>query len=220
MDDRTDPEPRLRAMQRLAASVRALCDAAASTDLAAEEVDDVRAAIDAQTERLRSRHHDGPYSGLMRLPLDYRDPQALLPLSPIIGPMNPSAPDVELHFVDGGVVGRARLGKRHIGPPGAAHGGITAMIADQMVAVAPFAMESELGYVTHELTVRYLAPTPLYEDLVLEARCDPDEPGFPERVTTRGTIRAGDITTVVIEAKTVAAPQVTRPRERKAAPAP
>ena len=78
MNDRRDPDPRLDAMQRLAASVRALCDAAASTNLAAEEVDDVRAAIDVQTERLRSCHHDGPYSGLMRLPLDYRDPQAFL----------------------------------------------------------------------------------------------------------------------------------------------
>ena len=218
MSPPSDPEPRLRAMQRLAESVRALCDAVVSSGVAPEVVEAVTATIDDATATLRAEHHDGPYSGLMRLPLDYSDPQALLPLSPIIGAFNPCAPNVALHLEDGAVVGRARLGKRHIGPPGAAHGGITAMIADQMVAVAPFALKSTLGYVTRQLTIRYRAPTPLYQELELDARCDADSEGFPERVTTRGEIRANGKTTVEIEAETVAAPQVTRPKQRTPAP--
>ena len=92
------------------------------------------------------------------------------------------------------------------------------MIADQLVAVAPFALESTLGYVTRELTLRYLAPTPLYQELELEARCDLDSEGFPERVKTLGSIRAGGKTTLEVEALTVAAPRVTKPRQRRAAP--
>ena len=117
----------------LAESIRSLCDAAVSTNLPASAVDAVREQVDSATGALLDEQHDGPYSGLMQLPLDYSDPHALLPLSPIIGPFNPTAPDIALRFEAGRVLGRARLGKRHIGPPGAAHGGITSMIADQIV---------------------------------------------------------------------------------------
>ena len=92
------------------------------------------------------------------------------------------------------------------------------MIADQLVAVAPFALESTLGYVTRELRLRYRAPTPLYAELSLEAHCDADAPGFPERATTTGAIGADGRTTVEIEAVSIAAPQVTRPSERRSAP--
>lgn len=218
MTDQNEKRRRREAMERLAGSIRTLCDAAVSTGLPPDAVDAVREQVEAATETLLREQHDGPYSGLMQLPLDHSDPHALLPLSPIIGRYNPTTPDVELGFDSGSVRGRARLGKRHIGPPGAAHGGIMAMIADQLIAVAPFAIESQLAYVTRRLTLHYRAPTPLYRELVLEARCDPNGDGYPERVVTRGSIRAGERTTVEIEAETVAAPTVTQPRERTPAP--
>jgi len=218
MHETREKERRLESMAQLAASIRALCDAAASTAAPADAVDELRERVDAVTERLLREQHDGPYSGLMRLPLDYNDPHSLLPLSPIIGRFNPTAPDVDLHFEEGAVRGRAKLGKRHIGPPGAAHGGVTALIADQLIAVAPFAIDSKLAYVTRTLTVRYRAPTPLYRELSLEARCETHGDGYPERVVTHGTIRDGDRTTVEIEAETVSAPKVTRPKERTPAP--
>lgn len=218
MSPTPEKEQRLEAMARLAESIRSLCDAAVSTNLPASAVDAVREQIDAATGALLDEQHDGPYSGLMQLPLDYSDPHALLPLSPIIGPFNPTAPDIALRFEAGRVLGHARLGKRHIGPPGAAHGGITSMIADQIVAVAPFAVESQLAYVTRQLTLRFRAPTPLYRDLELEARCDTECEGFPERVVTHASIGDGERTTVEIEAETVSAPSVTRPKERTPAP--
>ena len=92
------------------------------------------------------------------------------------------------------------------------------MIADQLIAVAPFAIDSRLAYVTRTLTVRYRAPTPLYRELTLEARCETEGDGYPERVVTHASIRAGDRTTVEIEAETVSAPSVTRPSERTPAP--
>ena len=107
MPPNPEKDQRLAAMARLAESIRSLCDAAVSTNLPASAVDAVREQVDTATGALLDEQHDGPYSGLMQLPLDYSDPHALLPLSPIIGPFNPTAPDIALRFEAGRVLGRA-----------------------------------------------------------------------------------------------------------------
>jgi len=53
-----------------------------------------------------------------------------MPLNPVIGACSPVRPDVQLRFSDGEVVGRALITKRFVGPPGFAHGGITAMLGE------------------------------------------------------------------------------------------
>ena len=81
-----------------------------------------------------------------------------MPLNPIIGNCNPSRPDVEVRIADGEVVGTATFTRRFVGPAGHAHGGISAMLADQLVAAAPMAIG--VRTVTKSLTVRYLRALP------------------------------------------------------------
>ena len=165
----TASSERRRALQALASSIRTLCDATVSTKIDPTELDEITTAIDRLRERLEAATHEGPYSGLMGRELDLSDPHRLLPLSPIIGPFNPVAPDVELRFDQERVRGTAKLGKKHVGPPNCAHGGIGAMIADQLVALAGAA--GGVRGVTKSLALRFRRPIPLYEPLDLEGWC-------------------------------------------------
>ena len=90
----TAPEPRqIRrdAVERLAAAVRALADAAAETDVDPQSLDDITAEIAALTERLAAITTDSPYSGLTWAPGDFSVPEGPMPLNPIIGACSPGA---------------------------------------------------------------------------------------------------------------------------------
>jgi acyl-coenzyme A thioesterase PaaI-like protein len=206
---------RRRLVGDLAASVRALADAAAETAVDDDEIVAVEADVRALAHRLAARRHAGPYSGLHGRELDLSTPAGPLPLSPVIGDCNPSAPDVQLRFESGRVRGTARLTRRHVGPPGAAHGGVGAMIADQLVAVTPFLLG--LTCVTRTMTVRYRRPIPLDRTVSLEAWCEPvsDAAGAASpMVRAWCTIAAGDDVLVEAEAEMVVAMHVTRPEPR------
>ena len=200
---------RREATAELAAAVRALADATVETAVDERELAAVAAATRLLAERLVAARHDGPYSGLHGKVLDLSTPGGPLPLSPVIGDCNPSAPDVEMRFAeDGRVEGRARLTKRHVGPPWAAHGGIGAMIADQLVAVTPYRLG--LTCVTRRMEVRYRRPIPLHTDVALEAWCEPagDEGSAVRAWCTIGHDGAVDLEA---EAEMVVAMHVIRP---------
>ena len=131
---------RREAVERLAAAVRALADAAVETDVDPESLDDITAEIATLTERLRAITDDSPYSGLTWAPGDFSVPEGPMPLNPIIGACSPMRPDVQLRFSDGEIAGRAVFTKRFVGPPGFAHGGVSAMLADQIVSASPQAI--------------------------------------------------------------------------------
>jgi acyl-coenzyme A thioesterase PaaI-like protein len=197
---------RRAAVGDLAQAVRALADAAAETGVADEEVAAVADDARALAARLQSERHRGPYSGLHGPTIDHSTPVGSLPLSPAFGDCNPSAPDVRLWFDDGRVRGTARLTRRHVGPPGVAHGGVGALIADQLVAVTP--MTLGLVCVTESLTVRYRRPIPLDVDLALGAEC---ERVSDDRARAWCTIATADATCLEGEAQMVVAPQVISP---------
>ena len=92
-----------------------------------------------------------------------------MPLNPIIGTCSPVRPDVALWTTDDGVRGTATLSKRFVGPPGFAHGGISAMLADQLVAVSTHALR--VPCITKALHVRFRRPLPLGEPLDLAGLC-------------------------------------------------
>jgi acyl-coenzyme A thioesterase PaaI-like protein len=158
------------AMERLAAAARAFNDAAGETAVGPDECDAIATELAGLTERLHAAVHDGPYSGLTIRPTDYTIPSEPMPLNPIIGACNPARPDVHLAMPDGRVEGRARFARRFTGPPGFVHGGITAMIADQLVALAPLAIG--VRPITRALHVRYRRPVPLDVELELVAECE------------------------------------------------
>jgi len=89
--------------------------------------------------------------------------------NPVTGPENAIAPPVYLEATsDGGVTGGCTLGLIYQGPPGYAHGGVTALILDHVLGVANH-VAGESG-MTAQLTVRYRRPTPLFEPLTISSR--------------------------------------------------
>jgi Thioesterase superfamily len=89
--------------------------------------------------------------------------------NPVTGPENAIAPPVYLEATaDGGVTGRCTLGLIYQGPPGYAHGGVTALILDHVLGVANY-VAGESG-MTAQLTLRYRRPTPLFEPLTISSR--------------------------------------------------
>jgi len=195
----TDFEDRRTSVEELAAAVRSLADATAETAVDPEIVRDVTATIRDLTNRLAAATDDDPYSGLVRRPVDYSVPQNPMPLNPIIGDCSPTRPEVALHYADGEVRGTARLSKRFTGPPGFAHGGISAMLADQIVAITPGAAGLG-GGITKSLEVRYRRALPLGEDLELWGVCTPDG----DDMSARYTITSRDV--VAVEGTAVLVP--------------
>lgn len=180
----TTPEPRQirrEAVERLAAAVRALADAAAETGVDPESLDAITAEITALTERLAVMTDDSPYSGLSWPPGDFSVPEGPMPLNPIIGACSPVRPEVQLRYSNGAVAGRAVFTKRFVGPPGFAHGGISAMLGDQIVSVSGQAIGERT--ITKSLQVRYRRPIPLDEEIALWGVCERDADSFHARFT-------------------------------------
>lgn len=174
--------------EKLALAVRELADAVAETGVDRTTLDEVTGALQLLTHRLRQQTEDDAYSGLVIKPVDYSVPEGPMPLNPIIGPCSPVRPDVELRFADGEIVGRATLTKRFVGPPGFAHGGISAMLADQIVAASPMAIGART--ITKSLRLDYLRPLPLNEEVELWGVCEPVGDDFRARftITARGNV--------------------------------
>lgn len=68
-----------------------------------------------------------------------------------------------------------RFGIRAQGPPGKAHGGSTAALLDEMMGMA--AWQTGLNVVAKEIQIRYLKPTPLWEELQATAWVEKVEDG-------------------------------------------
>jgi acyl-coenzyme A thioesterase PaaI-like protein len=177
-----DPRATRRdAVVRLAAAVRALGDAAAETAVDPDALDGITAEITALTERLAAATHDGPYSGLTWAPGDFSVPEGPMPLNPIIGACSPVRPDVQLRFSGREIVGHARFTERFVGPPGFAHGGISAMLGDQIVTASPQAIG--VRTIVKSLRVRYRRPLPLGEELALWGACEAIDDAYRARFT-------------------------------------
>jgi acyl-coenzyme A thioesterase PaaI-like protein len=89
------------------------------------------------------------------------------PFNPVVGPGNPVAPPMHVEIVDGAAIGWCTLDWRYEGPLTYAHGGVSAMLLDQLMGYAT-AAAGHPG-VTGRLEVRYRSTVPLGEPLRLEA---------------------------------------------------
>lgn len=80
--------------------------------------------------------------------------------NPATGPGSPIAPPMSVEFRDGVAVGTCELGLAYEGPPSYVHGGISALLLDQVLGHAHAASGRGAG-MTAELTLRYRGPVPL-----------------------------------------------------------
>ncbi len=154
---------RRHAVAELGAALRELTASAIGSEV---EVDVLRqAAADARalatTLASRQRRPDEP-SSVDDLHRGQRR------FNPIVGEGNPVAPPVRVEIVDGAAVGWCTLDWRYEGPFTYAHGGVSAMLLDQIMGYAA-AAAGHPG-MTGRLEVRYRETVPLGKPLRLEAR--------------------------------------------------
>lgn len=166
----------------LAASVRDLIDAVIRSEVDPDELDRVRTEVDALTKRLRVQQIPGSFgethgfnSGAIRAWGNAA-----------IGRRNAIAPPIVNEIQDDGtVVGRAILGAAYEGPPGMAHGGVIALLLDQVLGEAAH-VAGRPGFTAY-LTVNYRHMTKL-GTIRVEARAVPPEPGSEHKTTVRGAL--------------------------------
>jgi acyl-coenzyme A thioesterase PaaI-like protein len=168
-----------RVLGALARATRDLADAQLRTQVDLEEAAEVTKEIEALTGRLLVRARDGALgTELGPGPSEVRNHG-----NAVMGLRNPFASiDVARRWVDvhKHVHAELTLGALYEGPPGLVHGGVSALVLDQMLGEAA-AVGGAPG-MTGRLTLHYRRPTPL-GDLVSQA--------WLESTTGRKTIAKG-----------------------------
>lgn len=174
----------------LAAATRELVLAQLLTEVDAEEAREVTAAIEALAARLRKQARTTPL-GIEVGPDGHTRARG----NAVIGLRNPVAPPLRIErSPDGKAWSRFHLGPQYEGPPGLVHGGVSALLLDQLLGEAAAAGGSP--GMTGRLTLTYRRPTPL-GDLSGEAWIDRVE-GF--KTTVKGHLKdAGGNPTVEAE---------------------
>lgn len=140
----------------LARAVRRLIEASIGTGADSETLRDAREAIEAIAERLESTPTDRART--------LRHAETGRPVAwsnPAVGRHNPVAPEMTVHHEPGGRCwSEFTLGPVYEGPPGLVHGGVCALLLDQILGeVATEGMHKALF--TGTITLRYLRGTPL-----------------------------------------------------------
>ena len=149
----------------LAQAVRELADAVIRTEVGDDEIAAAQAEIEAVTKRLRERQIPGSYGVRFNA-----DGEGRAWGNAVVGTRNPVAPPLKIHHDRSGRAwSEFHLGAAYEGPPGLVHGGVSALILDQMLGEAAGA-GGKPG-MTGTLTLRYRRGTPLGE-LSAEAHID------------------------------------------------
>lgn len=139
----------------LAACVRDLADACLRTMVPAEVVTEVQTEIERLTARLRKEQIPGPFGVSLSSQGTVRGHG-----NAVVGLRNPIAPPLNIeHSKEGRAWSSFRLGPLYEGPPGMVHGGVAALVLDQILGEAAAAGGSP--GMTGTLQLRYLQGTPL-----------------------------------------------------------
>ena len=110
--------------------------------------------------------------------------------SPVVGILCPQSPPIEMTFDGERIRGRAVVDARFGGPPHTVHGGVVALIFDEVLGNTNYCLG--LGAMTGTLSVRYQRPTPLDRELELAGWLDRVE---GRKIFTKGTISVdGEVT--------------------------
>jgi acyl-coenzyme A thioesterase PaaI-like protein len=171
-------------------ALRALIDETRRTDAPADVLARARALVDEATALLRPHRYEGEVmQSTLRGPnpvmttMQTANPAEYFPYSPIVGPLNAIAPPVRLHLDGDRLRGQMVLDAPYVGPPGTVHGGVIALIFDELLGCANIAQG--YGGFTGTLTVRYERRTPLGESIELESWVERVE---GRKVFTKGTM--------------------------------
>lgn len=158
LTDMTDAEiaHELSIVEPLADSVRGLIDAVIRTEVDDDQLIAAREQIDAVVVSLRAKQKPGSYG----VPFT-RKLHGMPYGNAAVGKRNAVAPPMRVkHHPDGTATSDVVLGAAYEGPAGLVHGGISAMLLDQLLGEAVSVSLGTPSF-TGTLTVKYLRPTPL-----------------------------------------------------------
>ncbi|GAA3831091.1 PaaI family thioesterase [Streptomyces phyllanthi] len=151
------------AIAALGHELRALVDATVRTSAPAEALHRVADGVRRITGQLTGRRRERA-----EIPAVDEFPGGTRMYSPVTGAGSPLAPPMRVTPADGGLIGRCTLGFAHEGPPGYVHGGMSAMLLDELMGRACAA--AGMPGMTVSLQVRYHRPVPLETPLRVHAR--------------------------------------------------
>ncbi|MFF7277035.1 PaaI family thioesterase [Streptomyces griseorubiginosus] len=156
-------ELRKAAITRLGTELRALVEATVRTDTTPDTLRRVADGV---------RHLTGELTGRRRARAEIPDvdefPAGARMYSPVVGAGSPLAPPVVITPTGDGLLGRCTLGIAHEGPPGYGHGGMSAMLLDELMGRA--CANAGAPGLTVSLEIRYHRPVPLETPLRIHAR--------------------------------------------------
>jgi len=185
------------ATRALVDALRALIATQRTADAPADVLEHATALVRDATALLAPHQVDGiPGQNALRAAYPDReqfatgDPARFFPYSPVVGPLNAIAPPVTFTFDGERMRGSGTLAAPYTGPPGTVHGGVVAMVLDELLGAVNACLG--LGAYTGTLTVRYERPTPIGQELTFDAWVDRTE---GRKVFTVGTISAGGAVT-------------------------
>jgi hypothetical protein len=145
---------RREAVAELGAGLRMLTDLLVRTEAGADVLRDAARQLRDMAPALRERIRD------VAEPASVDDLMGGVRMfNPVIGAGNPIAPPLRIEIGADGAEGWCTLGQAYEGPPMYGHGGMSAMLIDQLLGHA--AAASGHPGVTTDLSVRYRRPVPL-----------------------------------------------------------
>jgi alpha-methylacyl-CoA racemase len=145
---------RRAAMAELGAELRVLADLVTRTEAPAAVLRESAQRLRELTPALRER------TRTLAMPASVDDLRGGIRMfNPVIGAANPLAPPLRIEATENGAEGRCTLGPVYEGPPMHVHGGVSAMLIDQVLGHAVGA--TRRPGVTRDLSVRYLRPVPI-----------------------------------------------------------
>lgn len=111
------------------------------------------------------------------------DPAAFFPYSPVVGALNAMSMPATFDVIGGEIHGTVTLGARYNGPPGSVHGGMIALVMDELLGCTVLA--NGVGGFTGTLSVRYQSTVPLDTEVQLR--------GWIDRTEGRKSFAVGEI---------------------------
>ncbi|MGD9932579.1 MAG: PaaI family thioesterase [Dehalococcoidia bacterium] len=185
--DEPPPPGQRHALLRLTAAIRQTIDLVMDTDAPEDEIDAAAAALEAWNERLAAQPRGRPLRGYAEASTA-GNVRSVRDNSAVTGALNPIAPPMTFRVFDDYVTGEGVIGIPYEGPPGHVHGGVTAMIFDELLGLAQ-SLTAQSG-MTGTLTVRYRRPTPLGQPLAFRGIVDRVE---GRKIFTSATLHANGV---------------------------
>jgi acyl-coenzyme A thioesterase PaaI-like protein len=182
-DETPDQTDLLAAVTELGSALRELVDAAVTTTVAPAELRAAAAAAREITARLGANRRTRDQLSALDDPVQLRRVY-----NPAAGVGSALAPPLEIRRVDGGVVAEVTLGLPYEGPPSYVHGGVSALLLDQLLGTAAHA--SGLWGMTARLELDYRRPVPLETPLLLRATTGESQ---GRRVAITGSIALAEV---------------------------